>query len=433
MARDRILSAIDIGSSKIVTLIASITEEGEARIIGVSTSPSRGLRKSQVVNIEEATEAISTSLEAAERMAGASVAQAFVSVGGAHIASLNSHGVVAVAEPEKEITAFDVKRVIDAAKAVQLPTSREILHVLPRGYIVDGQEGIVDPIGMSGVRLEVETHLVTGGATAIRNLHKCVSELGVEVAGIAFGGLASATATLSDTEKELGVVLVDIGGGTTDVGIFVEGALSYSSVIPVGAINITKDLAAGLRVSLESAEKIKLRLGELPKAPITIDDEKPAKGRAEKDDEIDVSDLGLPEGMRSISRKTLIEGIIKPRLNEIFTMVGLEIKRSGFGGMTPSGVVMTGGGALTIGAVEAARRNLAMPVHIGVPQKVTGLIDEIMTPSYASAVGLLLWGNMTGKMESSPSLLSGIGKIGSQIQVKGLAGKLVDLVKSFLP
>jgi len=432
MARDRILSAIDIGSSKIVTLIASITDEGEARIIGVSVSPSRGLRKSQVVNIDEATEAISASLEAAERMAGASVAQAFVSIGGAHVASLNSHGVVAVAEPEKEITAFDVKRVIDAAKAVQLPTSREILHVLPRGYIVDGQEGIVDPIGMGGVRLEVETHLVTGGATAIRNLHKCVSELGVEVAGIAFGGLASAAATLSDTEKELGVVLVDIGGGTTDVAIFVEGALSYSSVIPVGAINITKDLAAGLRVSLESAEKIKLRLGELPRVPVMSEDEKP-KGKNDKDDEIDVSDLGLPEGMRSISRKTLIEGIIKPRLNEIFTMVGLEIKRSGFGGMTPSGVVITGGGAMTVGAVEAARRNLAMPVHIGTPQKITGLIDEIMTPSYAAGVGLLLWGNSTGKSESSGSLLSGFGKIGSKIQVKGLAGKVIDLVKSFLP
>ena len=432
MARDRILSAIDNGSSKIVTLIAAITDEGEARIIGVSVSPSRGLRKSQVVNIEEATEAISASLEAAERMAGASVAQAFVSIGGAHVASLNSHGVVAVAEPEKEITAFDVKRVIDAAKAVQLPTSREILHVLPRGYIVDGQEGIVDPIGMGGVRLEVETHLVTGGATAIRNLHKCVSELGVEVAGIAFGGLAAAAATLSDTEKELGVVLVDIGGGTTDVAIFVEGALSYSSVIPVGAINITKDLAAGLRVSLESAEKIKLRLGELPKTPVLSEDEKP-KSKTEKDDEIDVSDLGLPEGMRSISKKTLIEGIIKPRLNEIFTMVGLEIKRSGFGGMTPSGVVITGGGALTVGAVEAARRNLAMPVHIGIPQKITGLIDEIMTPSYAAGVGLLLWGNSTGKSESSGSLLSGFGKIGSAIQVKGLAGKVIDLVKSFLP
>lgn len=434
MARDRILSAIDVGSSKIVTLLASMTEDGEARIIGVSASPSRGLRKSQVVNIEEATEAISTSLEAAERMAGTSVAQALLSVGGAHIASINSHGVVAVAEPEKEITAADVKRVIDAAKAVQLPTSREILHVLPRGYIVDGQEGIVDPAGMAGVRLEVETHLVTGGATAIGNLHKCVEKLGVEVTGVVFSGLASATATISETEKELGVIVADIGGGTTDVAIFADGALSYSSVIPIGAINITKDLAAGLRVSLESAEKIKLRLGEAPKNPVGMEEEEKLKtAKGDKGDEIDVSDLGLPEGMRTISKKTLIEGIIKPRLNEIFTMVALEIKRSGFGGMTPSGVVLTGGGALTIGATESARRNLAMPVHIGIPQHINGLIDEIISPAYATAVGILLWGDRFGKAESTTSLFSGFSKMGGSLPVKGLAGKVVDLVKSFLP
>lgn len=433
MARDKVLCAIDIGSSKIVTLISSMTEDGEARIIGVSTTPSRGLRKSQVVNIEEATEAISASLEAAERMAGTSVAQAFLSVGGAHIASINSHGVVAVSEPEKEIDSADVKRVIDAAKAVQLPTSRDILHVLPRGFIVDGQEGIVDPVGMTGVRLEVETHLVTGGATAIRNLHKCVEELGIEVGGVAFGGYASAIATISDTEKELGVILIDIGGGTTDVAIFVEGALSYSSVIPIGAINITKDLAAGLRVSLESAEKIKLRLGETAKPTLISDEDKSKSAKNAGDDEMDVGDLSLAEGMRTVSRKTLIEGIIKPRLNEIFTMVGLEIKRSGFGGVTPSGVVITGGGALTVGAQEAARRNLAMPVRTGIPQHVTGLIDEILSPSYTAAVGLLLWGEKSAKGESSVSLFSGLGKMKGNFQVKGLAGKLVNLIKSFLP
>jgi cell division protein FtsA len=436
MARDQVLCAIDIGSSKVVTLIASMTEDGSARIIGVSTAPSRGLRKSHIVNIEEATETISGSLEAAERMAGTSVAAAVVCVGGAHIASMNTHGVVAIAEPDKEITQSDIKRVIDAAKAVQVPASREILHVLPRGFTVDGQEGIDDPIGMSGVRLEVETHLVTGGATAVRNLYKCVEELGVDVAGVAFGGLASATAALSETEKELGVILVDIGGGTTDVAIFVDGALSYSSVIPIGAINITKDLAAGLRVSLESAEKIKLKLGEQPKQTPAITESVNHKGaKNEKTDEqLDISDLSLPEGTQTLSRKTLVEGIIKPRLNEIFTMVGLEIKRSGFGGMTPSGVVITGGGALTVGAVDAARKNLAMPVHIGYPQQVSGLIDEIMTPAYTAVVGLLLWGHKLGKSETA-SPFSGIGKFGkgSGFQVKGLAGKVVNLIKSFLP
>lgn len=434
MARDRTVTSIDIGSSKITTLIASMGEEDTVNILGVSTVPSHGLRKGQVVNIEDATASISLSLEAAERMAGTTVGMAYVGIGGNHITSINSHGVVAVAEPEKEITSQDVARVIDAAKAVQLPSSREVLHVLPRGYIVDGQEGIVDPVGMSGVRLEVDTHLVTGGATAIRNHHKCVEELGVDIAGIAFGGLASSYATLTDTEKELGVILVDVGGGTTDVAIFIEGALSYSSVIPIGAINITKDIAAGLRVSLESAEKIKIALSQIPKNPVLPEEEavvKKKQGEA-KDDEIDLSNLGLPEEMRSVSKKTLIDGIVRPRLNEIFTMVGLEIKRSSFGGMTPSGIVLTGGGALTVGSVEAARRNLAMPVRVGLPGKISGLIDEIMTPAYATSVGLLLYGIKTGKLEAGGGFAS-LTRLGSKIQVKGIAGKVIDLVKSFLP
>lgn len=432
MARDHLVSGIDVGTSKITTLIATLSEEGDAQVIGVSTVPSKGLRKGQVVNIEEATAAISQSLDAAERMSGASVGKAYLAVGGSHIASQNSHGVVAVAEPDREISEQDVRRVIEAAKAVSLPSSREILHVLPRGYIVDSQEGIVDPIGMTGVRLEVDTHLVTGGATAVRNLRKCVEELGVEVAGMVFGGLASAETSLSETEKELGVILVDIGGGTTDIAVFVEGALSYSSVIPIGAINITKDLAAGLRISLESAEKVKLLLGETPKLPALSDDQERLKTKNDKVDELDVSGLGLPEELKTLSRRTLVEGIIKPRLNEIFTMVALELKRSGFGGMTPSGVVLTGGGALTVGAVEAARRNLAMPVHIGNPKRVSGLIDEITSPAYASSIGLLLYGGKADKGESA-TFLSGIGRISERVQIKGIAGKMIDLVKSFMP
>ena len=432
MARDRIISGIDIGSSKITTIVASVSEESDVRVIGVSTVASRGLRKGQIVNIEEATAAISQSLESAERMAGTSIGSAFILTGGNHIASMNSHGVVAVAEPDKEITSNDVKRVIDAAKAIQMPSSREILHIIPRGYLVDGQEGIVDPVNMTGVRLEVETHLITGGSIAIRNLYKCVEELGVEVEGIVFGGLASSYATITDTEKELGVVLVDIGGGTTDIAIYVDGALSYSSVIPVGAINITKDLAAGLRISLESAEKIKLALGQLPKVPMMPEEEEKTKTKTDKSDEMDVSQLHLIEDIKVVSRKTLVEGIVKPRLNEIFSLVGLEIKKSGFGGMTPSGVVLTGGGALTVGAIEAARRNLAMSVHIGTPKNISGLIDEITTPAFSASVGLLLYGVKAEKRENSP-LFSGFGKIGDHIPVKGLAGKMVNLIKSLLP
>ena len=431
MARDRIVTGIDIGTSKITTLIASASDDSTIRVIGVSTVASRGLRKGQIVNIEEATSVISESLEAAERMAGISVASAYLLTGGNHIASLNSHGVVAVAEPDKEITDNDVKRVIDAAKAISLPSSREILHIIPRGYLVDGQEGIVDPVNMTGVRLEVDTHLITGGSIAIRNLYKCVEELGVEVESVIFGGLASSYATLSDTEKELGVVLVDIGGGTTDVAIYVDGALSYSSVIPVGAMNITKDLAAGLRISLESAEKIKLALGQVPKNPVVSDDEN-VKTKVDKSDEIDISNLMLPEEMKTISRKTLVEGIVKPRLNEIFSLVGLEIKKSGFGGMTPSGVVLTGGGALSVGAIESARRNLAMSVRVGIPKNISGLIDEITTPAYASSVGLLLYGMKADKHISAP-LFGSIGKIGDRLAVKGIAGKVINLIKSFLP
>lgn len=435
MARDRTVSSIDIGSSKITTLIASFGEEDLVNVLGVSTVPSHGLRKGQVVNIGDATTSISLSLEAAERMAGTTVGTAFVSIGGNHITSLNSHGVVAVAEPDKEITSNDVRRVIEAAKAVQLPSSREVLHVLARGYIVDGQEGIVDPVGMTGVRLEVDTHLVTGGSTAVRNHHKCVDDLGVDMGGVVFGGLASSYATLSDTEKELGVVLVDIGGGTTDIAIFIEGALSYSSVIPIGAINITKDIAAGLRISLESAEKIKIALSVSPRNAVLPQDEEGHEQRkklTDKDDEVDLSHLGLPEEMRSVSKKTLIDGIVRPRLNEIFTMVGLEIKRSGFGGVTPSGIVLTGGGALTIGAVEAARRNLAMPVRIGIPGKISGLIDEIVSPAFATSVGLLLYGIKMGKTENTGGL-SAWTRFGGKIQVKGIAGKVIDLIKSFLP
>ncbi len=431
--KDRIIAGIDVGTSKIATIIASVREDSQLHIIGVSTVDSKGLRKGQVVNIEDAKNAISVSLEAAERMAGCTVADAYVSIGGSHITSQNSHGVVAVSQPEKEIASDDVRRVIDAAKAINLSSSRQILHVLPRGYIVDGQEGIADPVGMTGVRLEVDTHLVTGSVTAIKNLEKCVSELGVNVLGLVFGGYASASCVLSETEKELGVVLVDIGGGTIDVGLCVEGALAYSGVIPIGAKNITNDLAIGLRISLESAEKIKLLLSQPQKAPVFPD----ASGRAKRmeDDELDLSSLGIVEDLKKVSRKTLVEGIIKPRLNEIFTMVGMEIKKSGFGGMTPSGLVICGGGAKTVGIVESARRILAMPVRIGIPTNVTGLVDEILVPSFSAGVGLVQYGRDMNPEQSSGQFfkLNKIGNFKDRFHVKGFLGRLVDSLKTFLP
>lgn len=437
MPRDRILAAIDVGTSKVTTIITSIPEEGSLRVVGVATTQSKGIRKGQVVDIEEATQSVVESLEASERMAGYSVSEAFISVGGSHVSSQNSHGIVAVAEPEKEITLNDVDRVVEAAKAVSLPGSREIIHVLPRGFTVDGQQGIKDPVGMTGIRLEVDTHLVTVGSTARRNLEKCITEVGVDASGFVFSGLASSEAVLTETEKELGIILIDIGAGTIDICIFVEGALAYSSVLPIGAKNITNDIAIGLRVSLESAEKIKIFLSKNFKktAPRIIEDKKNSDKKVGGDD-IDLSSLNLLEDIRSTSKRTLIDGIIKPRLNEIFTMIGLELKKSGFVGLTPAGIVVTGGGAETIGIIEAAKRCLAMPIRVGLPgEKVTGLIDEILSPMYSSAVGLIIYGSKFDSVsEKSPFLsFKGFTKIAQKMPIKGAAGKIIDLIKSFLP
>lgn len=434
MAKSRTVVGIDVGSSKVTTLIATVKEDKPVNVMGVSTTESKGIRKGQIVDIEEATSAILTCLEAAERMAGYQVTEAYISVGGAHIESQNSRGVVAVADPDKEIVLSDIERVIEAAKAVSLASSREIIHVLPRQFTVDSQPGIKDPLGMTGVRLEVDTHLITGGSTSLRNLEKCLNEVGIDVAGFVFGGLASATAVLTDTEKELGVILVDIGSGTTDICIFVEDALSYSSVIPIGARNITNDLAIGLRISLESAEKVKLYLGKKRKSVTYPSEVKEKRKKKEKqDDELDLTPLKLPEQLNKVSRRTLVEGIIRPRLNEIFTLIGSEIQKSGFAGKTPSGLVITGGGARTVGIIDSAKRRLAMPVRIGEPTGVTGLIDEIIDPAYSTAVGLILYGSQGYSEAAISPVFERLRKVTKKIPIKGIAGKVMDLVKSFMP
>jgi cell division protein FtsA len=420
MAKSKTISAIDIGSSKTAVLIAQYRQEepfAKTHIVGVSSVKSRGIRKGQIVNIEEAVSAISEAVDAAERMAGYNIPKAWLSVGGSHIGSQNSHGIVAISDPHGEITMEDARRVLEAAQAVSLPTSAEIIHVLPRQFSVDSQEGVKDPAGMTGIRLEVDTHIVTGSSPVIKNLTKCVGEIGCDVSGIVFTGLAAAESVLSDTEKELGVVLVDIGGGTMSVAVFIEGALSYSQVIPVGAINVTKDLAAGLRISLESSETLKLFLGQ----------------DKSKDDEIDVTSLHLPEEMKTVSRKTLVEGIIRPRLNEMFQLIASEIKKSGFAGLTPSGLVVTGGGALTVGILESAKRILAMPVRIGVPSGISGLVEDIENPAFAVSVGLIKYAAQRSEDSDSPSsLLTSLPKM-SGAPLKGMLGKITGWVKSLLP
>ncbi len=271
MAKDRVVCAIDIGSAKITTLIATLGDGERVNLIGVSSVASKGVRKAQIVDIEDAVGVITESLEAAERMAGYSISSVFASIGGPQIESTNSHAVVAIAKPNGEIEENDVLRVNDGARAINLPTSKEILHVISRSFAVDGQEGIKDPVGMTGIRLETDTHIITASTTSMKNLIKCMGLVGVNVEELVFSGIASAAAVLTDTEKELGVIVVDIGSETTDVVIYVDGAIAYSAVIPIGAKHITADLAVGLRVSLESAEKIKIYLGKIPRQPVLPD------------------------------------------------------------------------------------------------------------------------------------------------------------------
>lgn len=432
MNEGKIVVGVDVGTSKIITIITRVDEA--VNVLGVSEVKSSGIRKGQIVNIEEAVVAINSSIEAAERMAGVSVSRIISSIGGDNIESQNSRGVVAVAQPEGEISQADVSRVVDAAKAVSLPSTRDIIHVLPRSYIVDGQEGIKDPVGMTGTRLEVETHIVTAGGPAIRNLEKAFSQVGVDVQGLVFSGYSSSLAVLSETEKELGVILVDIGSGTTDISIWIDGSVSYSSVLPIGARHITNDLAIGLRISLESAEKVKLFLSRPAKKIVKFEEGEIEPRDRRPSDEVDLSDLGLPEQLNRVSQKTLVDGIIRPRLNEIFTMVGLEIKKSGFGGQTPSGLVITGGGARTVGAVESAKRMLAMPVRIGEPQNIKGIIDEVQDTPYATVVGLAIYGAFLG-VESTRSLKFGLpGFSIPSLRLGGNIGKkIMDLIKSFIP
>lgn len=427
MAKNKIVAGIELGSSKIATLISQVTTEpttGETNInvVGVSYTDSKGIKKGQIVDIEETVDAVIASVEAAERMAGYNLDAAYVALGGAHVHSQNSRGVVAVSDPNGEISPEDVDRVVEAASAISIPQSREVIHVIPREFVVDGEAGVKDAVGMSGVRLEVDTHIVTAAAPSIKNIRKAVNEVGVEITGLVFNGLAAAEAVLSNTEKELGCVVVDIGGGTTSIAAFIDGALSYSGVIPVGAKNVTNDLAIGLRVSLEAAEKIKLSLSDENKKKIKIES-------TAEEDQVDLSTWGVTEN-KKVSRKTLVEGIVRPRLNEIFTMVKIELDKAGLTNRVPSGVVITGGGALTVGATESARRMLSLPIRIGVPKGIGGLIDDIVDPTFAVPVGLILFGAKEGEIP-----IGSLNSISRKFKLPsiGFASKLIETIKNLLP
>jgi cell division protein FtsA len=425
MTKTKIIAAIEVGSSKVATLIAQIatdplSAETSINVVGAASVESRGIKKGQIVDIEEAVEATISSVEAAERMAGYNLESAFVALGGAHIHSQNSHGVVAISEPNGEITQSDVDRVIEAASAVSLPASREVIHVLPREFVVDGEAGVKDPVGMSGVRLEVDTHIISAGSSAVKNVRKALNEVGIEITDMVFSGLASASAVVSATEKELGCVLIDIGGGTTSIAAYIDGSLTYSGVIPVGARNVTNDLAIGLRVSLDTAEKIKIALSAKGKKTVGTEES--------NSDEMDLTGLGVTE-IKKVSKKTLLEGIIRPRLNEIFTMVRIELEREELGSRVPSGAIITGGGAETAGVIDSARRMLSLPVRIGSPKGVGGLVDDIMTPSFATTVGLLHYGAAQTPGEN----LTMFSKKIKLPKATGIIGKVLDSIRDLLP
>src|SRR4030042_5868040 len=358
-------------------------------------------------------------VEAAERMAGYSLENAYVSLGGAHITSQNSHGVVAISDPNGEINFEDVDRVIEAATACSLPSSREIIHVIPREFIVDGEAGVRDPVGMSGVRLEVNTHLITASSAALKNIRKAINEVGINTTELVFSGLSASESVLTKTEKELGCVLIDIGGGTTSIAAYIDGSLTYSGVLPIGAKNVTNDLAIGLRVSLESAEKIKLALSD--------EEKKSKKVKEGIADDFDLASIGISE-TKKVSKKTLTEGIIKPRLNEIFTMVRLSLEREEFAGQVPAGAIITGGGAEIVGISDSAKRMLSLPVRIGKPKGVGGLIDDVITPSFANSVGLILY---AASKEPEESLTSFSKRF--KLPSKGVLGKLIDTIRELLP
>jgi cell division protein FtsA len=371
-----LIVGLDIGTSKVVAVVAELTPDGRLDVIGMGSHDSKGLKKGVVVNIEATVNAIQRALEEAELMADCKIQRVYTGIAGSHIRSFNSTGMVAV--KDKEVTPVDIDRAIETARAMPIPTDQQVLHILTQEFLVDGQDGIREPLGMSGVRLEVKVHIVTGAVSAAQNIVKCVRRCGLDVSDLILQPLASSIAVLSDDEKELGVALVDIGGGTTDVAIFREGAIRHTAVIPIAGDQVTNDIAMALRTPTPEAELIKLRHGCA------------LRQLADPDEMIDVPGLG-DRAPRQLSRQTLAE-VIEPRVEELFTLVQQVLRQSGFEELLSSGIVLTGGSSLMQGMVELGEEIFHMPVRLGVPRYAGGLQDVVQSPRYATAVGLLLEG-----------------------------------------
>ena len=373
---DKLIVGLDIGTSKILAIVGEVSPTGEIEVIGVGHHISRGLKKGVVVNIESTVQSIQRAVEEAELMAGCQIHSVYAGIAGSHINSFNSHGIVAI--KDKEVGASDVDRVIEAARALAIPADQKILHVIPQEFIIDKQEGIREPVGMSGVRLEAKVHIITGAVSAAQNIIKCVRRCGLEVDDIILEQLASSISVLTDDEKELGVCLVDIGGGTTDISVFTDGAIRHTAVIPIAGDQVTNDIAVALRTPTQHAEDIKKKYG----CALTQ--------LAGSDESIEVPGVG-ERAPRQLSRQTLTE-VIEPRMEELFGLVQAELRRSGFEDVIGSGIVLTGGSSKLEGMIELAEEVFHMPVRLGVPQFIGGLISVVQNPIYSTGVGLVMFG-----------------------------------------
>ncbi|HFQ13686.1 MAG TPA: cell division protein FtsA [Gammaproteobacteria bacterium] len=390
-AEKNLIVGLDIGTSKVVAIVGEVTEDDEIEVIGLGSHPSRGLKKGVVVNIESTVQSIQRAVEEAELMAGCQIHSVFAGIAGSHIRSLNSHGIVAIRD--KEVTPADVDRVIDAARAVAIPADQKILHIMPQEFLIDDQESIREPVGMSGVRLEAKVHMVTGAVSAAQNIVKCVRRCGLDVDDIILEQLASSHAVLTEDEKELGVCLVDIGGGTTDIAVFTEGAIRHTAVIPIAGDQVTNDIAVALRTPTQYAEEIKIKyacaLTQLASVEETI--EVPSVGERPP---------------RRLARQTLAE-VVEPRYEELFTLIQAELRRSGFEDLCAAGIVLTGGSSKMEGAVELAEEIFHMPVRKAAPQFVTGLVDVVRNPIHATGVGLLLFGHRNRAIREAEARMGG--------------------------
>ncbi|ACH37525.1 cell division protein FtsA [Citrifermentans bemidjiense Bem] len=384
--RDNLIVGLDIGTTKICAIVGNVTEEG-IDIVGIGTSPSKGLRKGVVINIESTVAAIKKAIEEAELMAGCEIKSVYAGIAGGHIKGFNSQGVIAI--KNREVSPEDVKRVIEAAKAIAIPMDREVIHILPQEFIIDDQDGIREPLGMSGVRLEAKVHIVTGAVASAQNIVKSCNRAGLEVADIVLEQLSSSEAVLSSDEKELGVALVDIGGGTTDIAIFVDGAIKHTSVLSLGGNHLTNDIAVGLRTPMAEAERIKQKYGCCLSSLVG------------KDETIEVPSVGGRKP-RILSRQLLCE-ILEPRVEEIFTLVNREIVKSGLEDSIASGVVITGGSTILEGMPELAEQIFNLPVRRGLPQRIGGLTDVVNSPVYATGVGLVVYGSKNVGVHEFPT------------------------------